>query len=47
MYNSRSYHVNKKNSVFSKREINQFKKINWELNEKEEGSTVALYIERV
>ena len=47
MYNSRSYHVNKKNSVFSKQEINQFKKINWELNEKEEGSTVALYIERV
>ena len=42
-----SYNVNKKNSVFSKAEISQFKKFSQELNENEEGSTVALYIEKV
>lgn len=47
LHNSRSYNVNKRNSVFSKREISQFKKFSQELNENEEGSTVAFYIERI
>ena len=47
LHNSRSYIVNKKNSVFSKREINQFKKFSQELNENQDGSTVALYIETI
>jgi 2-polyprenyl-3-methyl-5-hydroxy-6-metoxy-1,4-benzoquinol methylase len=46
LHDLRSYHVNKKNSAFSKKEINNFKKFNQELNRKEKGSTVALYIEK-
>lgn len=46
LHDPRSYSVNKKNSVFSKKEINGFKRSTHELNEQGKGSTVALYIEK-
>lgn len=46
MQDSRSYSVNKKNSIFSKKEIIGFKRFINELNSQEKSSSVAIYVEK-
>jgi SAM-dependent methyltransferase len=46
MQDPRSYSVNKKNSVFSNKQINDFKKFCRQINEEERGLTIAVYIEK-
>jgi 2-polyprenyl-3-methyl-5-hydroxy-6-metoxy-1,4-benzoquinol methylase len=46
LHDSRSYTINKKNTVFSKKEISGFKKSINDLNKQEKSSSVALYIEK-
>ena len=47
IYDSRSYAVDKKKSVFSKNQIGEFKSSIQELNKQGKSSSVALYIEKI
>jgi 2-polyprenyl-3-methyl-5-hydroxy-6-metoxy-1,4-benzoquinol methylase len=46
IHDPRSYSVDKKNSIFTKKEITGFKKLIHQLNKQEKSSSVALYIEK-
>lgn len=47
LHDTRSYTVNKKNTVFSNKEIIGFKKLINDLNKQEKSSSVALFIEKL